>query len=210
MQQQKFWAFVKDTHVWTKRMFKLNLPKKLMNSPKFPDEILLPFVPTTSKPATPSQVLSPIEQSEEEEESKLAPQPPKTSKKAKASRKGKEKVHESPVLNSDSKHEEEYSEPEATLSPPPQKKAKTITPAKKKRSQLSAAEISHYYSSSDKEPAAQVLTIPKKKSKTSTQKVEIKQLSVAVDDDGSDLVITKEVHHRAAKTLCQMAQAAKR
>ncbi|KAL5570296.1 hypothetical protein UlMin_026871 [Ulmus minor] len=63
VQQQKFWAFVKDTHVWTKRMFKLNLPKKLMNSPKFPDEILLPYVPTTLDQATPSQVLSPTDQS---------------------------------------------------------------------------------------------------------------------------------------------------
>ena len=54
-------------------MFQLNLPKKLLNSPTFPDEILLPFVPATSAPTTPSHVVSPAEQLEVEEESVPAP-----------------------------------------------------------------------------------------------------------------------------------------
>ena len=101
-QQQKFWAFAKEAHIWTKRMFQLNLPRKLLNSPTFLDEILLPFVPATSAPTTPSHVASPAEQLEVEEESVPALQPLKTRTKAKASRKGKEKVHDSLVSSSES------------------------------------------------------------------------------------------------------------
>ena len=72
-QQQKFWAFEKEAHTWMKRMFQLNFPKKLLNSPVFPDEILLPFMSATSEAAAPSQVVSPAEQCEVEEEAVPVP-----------------------------------------------------------------------------------------------------------------------------------------
>ena len=53
-QQQKFWQFEKEAHTWMKRMFQLNFPKKLLNSPVFPDDILVPFVSATVEPAAPS------------------------------------------------------------------------------------------------------------------------------------------------------------
>ena len=58
-----------------KRMFQLNFPKKLLNSPVFPDEILLSFVSATSDPAAPGQVVSPAGQCDVEEEAVPAPQP---------------------------------------------------------------------------------------------------------------------------------------
>ena len=75
VQQQKFWEFEKEKHTWMKRMFQLNFPKKLMNSPVFPDEILLPFVPATSDPVAPAHVASPAGQCDVEEEAMPAPQP---------------------------------------------------------------------------------------------------------------------------------------
>ena len=87
------------------------------------------------------------------------------------------------------------------------KRAKIASSSKKKRSQLTAAEISHFYSSSNTEPIAPVPTVPSpKKSKSSTKKVTIEQPDVAADENESDLEITKEVQHQAARTLRQPKQ----
>ena len=126
------------------------------------------------------------------------------------------------------------SEPERTPTPPPKKKAKTAaslsdkkattatssphgkqttstTPVKKKRSQLVAAEISHYYSFTDDEPPAPVSKITRKKGQASGKKVaRTPPVAAPIDAEEDDLEITKEVQHSAARTLHQMAEAAKR
>ena len=68
-----------------------------MNSPIFPDEILQPFVPTSTEPAVASHVSSLAVQFEEEREFGPVSPPSPTTKKASASRKGKDKVPESPL-----------------------------------------------------------------------------------------------------------------
>ena len=78
-----------------------------MNSPIFPDEILHLFVPTSTEPAAPSHVSSLAMQSEEEWESEPVSPPSPTTKKASASRKGKEKVLESPLHSPKSQHVED-------------------------------------------------------------------------------------------------------
>ena len=93
----------------------------------------------------------------------------------------------------------------------PLKRTKIATPPKKKGSQPTAAEICYFHSSSDTEPTAPVPTVPSpKKSKSSTKKVTIEQPNMATYENESDLEITKEVQHQAARRLRQMAQAAKR
>ncbi|XP_004514775.1 uncharacterized protein [Cicer arietinum] len=45
MQQTKeFWGFFKEVFNYERKMFELNFEKKVMNPPKFPDEILQPFM----------------------------------------------------------------------------------------------------------------------------------------------------------------------
>ena len=232
-QQQKFWAFEKEAHTWIKRMFQLNFPKKLLNSPVFPDEILLPFVPATSDPVAPDCVASPAGQCDIEEEAMPAPQPLRTRTKAKASHKGMEKVPDSLISSSESWLDRVPTEPESTPTPPLKKKPKTAaslsgkkattatssppakptkstTPPRKKMSQLVAAEISHYYSSTDDETLAPISKLTKKKTQVSGKKAaSASQAAAPIDDEEDDLEITKEVQHTAARTLCQLAEAAK-
>ena len=183
-------------------MFKLNFSKKLINSPTFPDEILHSFVPTSTYHVVPSHVSSLVMQSEEERESEPTSQRPKKAKRARASRKGKEKVHESPISNTDSQQEDEPPESKATPSPPPAAKKRKITSAaKNKKTKMATADISHYYSSSDEEQTLLPSVLAQKKTRGR---------EVNSDDDGCDVEITKEVQNRAAGTLQQMAQAAKR
>ena len=229
-QQQKFWTFEKDAHMWMKRMFQLNFPKKLLNSPVFPDDILLPFVIPTVEHAGPSQAVGQTEPCDEQEEAVPMPQPPRTRTKAKASRKGKEVVPEAPNSSSESWLNRVSAESDSTPTPPPKKRTKvaaspatkkakaaastlqgkqaiSITPVKKKRSQLVAAEIAHYYSSTDSDNLT-VSTLTKKKSQASGKKVASAPPAPVDDDD--DLEVVKEVQHTAARTLRQMAEAAKR
>ena len=61
-----------------KRMFQLNFPKKLLNSPVFPDDILVPYMSAIVEPTAPSHAVSPTELCDEGEEAVPAPQPPRT------------------------------------------------------------------------------------------------------------------------------------
>ena len=70
-----------------------------------------------------------------------------------------------------------------------------------------AAEIAHYYSSTDSDNLT-VSTLTKKKSQASGKKVASAPPAPVDDDD--DLEVVKEVQHTAARTLRQMAEAAKR
>ena len=161
------------------------------------------------------------------------PQPPRTRTKAKASRKGKEVVPEAPNSSSESWLNRVSAESDSTPTPPPKKKTKvaaspstkkaktatsslhgkqaiSTTPVKKKRSQLVAAEISHYYSSTESDNLT-VSTLTRKKGQASGKKVaSAPQIPAPVNDDADDLVVVKEVQHTAARTLRQMAEAAKR
>jgi len=59
-------------------MFTLNFLKKLMSCPIFPDDILHPYVPTTTKHAEPdeqSPITNSVEQSEEETNFEPPPHP---------------------------------------------------------------------------------------------------------------------------------------
>ena len=74
-----------------------------------------------------------------------------------------------------------------------------------------AAEISHYYSSTDDETPAPGSKLPKKKSQVSGKKAASASKAAApIDDEEGDLEIIKEVQHTAARTLRQLAEAAKR
>ncbi|KAL5567330.1 hypothetical protein UlMin_030494 [Ulmus minor] len=90
------------------------------------------------------------------------------------------------------------------------KQAISTTPVKKKRSQLVAAEISHYYSSTDSENLT-VSTLTKRKGQASGKKVaSAPPVPAPAADDADDVEVVKEVQHTAARTLRQMAEAAKR
>ena len=141
---------------------------------------------------------------------------------------------EAPVPSSESWLERVSTDHESTPAPPPKKKTKVAappsskkttaatssllgkqatssTPVKKKRSQLVAAEISHYYSSTDEEPPAPISKITKKKGQASGKKVASASPAPApVEDEADDLEVVREVQHTAARTLRQMAEAAKR
>ena len=95
---------------------------------------------------------------------------------------------------------EEDSDFEATPSPPPKKKRKTTSAAKKGKKKMTAMEISHYYSSTFEEqtPSPQVQVQKKTWEK-----------EVSSNDEHSDIAITKEIQSSAARTVRQMAQAAK-
>ena len=93
-QQQTFWEFAKTAYIWQKITFELNLKKKVMNPPVFPDNILQPYVQAPSKPDAPSRMTEDESEHDSEAEVTPSPLPPKKAKKAIASKKGKEKILE--------------------------------------------------------------------------------------------------------------------
>ena len=173
-------------------MFQLKFSRKLMNCPTFPDEVLSPFVPssTDTRNATPGASQEPYE---DDTNSDIPYSPLQTSKK------GKEKL---PAYSG--------SKPTAVVTPssPPKKRVKIATfSKKKKRSQLQATEIAHYYSSNDDHPVP-VSTSPKERSKVSSKGHKIEKEAVRSESEDSDMEITKEVRI-TVKSLQQMAKAAK-
>ena len=72
-----------------------------------------------------------------------------------------------------------------------------------------AAEIAHYYSSTESDNLTVSKLTTKKKVQTSGKKV-ASAPPEPIEDDDDDLEVVKEVQHTAARTLRQMAEAAKR
>ena len=152
----------------------------------FPDEILLPFLPTSDEATEPK--------------GKAASASKGKIKKIDSYKKGKEKV---PMPTFETAEDLDF---ESTPSPPlAKKKRKTTSASKKGKTKMTIVEISHYYSSFKEEKTPSPPVHAQKQARVSSVKATMQLLFEAMDADSesedSDVSITKEIHTGSSRTL---------
>ena len=235
--QQKIWQFIKEAHIWEKRMFQLNFSKKLITSPIFLDEVFQPFEPdienvanADDEPAMPanSEPISHVQSQEnqsDEEPILESISPAKKTKSASMSRKKKmpewvpeseDEATPSPYKMATGKEKmPKYQEsaPATNVSPfsPLAKKRKTISAKKGGNVKMTAAEIRHYYSSSEEEQVSELTATEFGGSRAEeTLQALFDAMEAHGESEDSDVAFTKEVRTCSTHTMKRMAQAGKR